>query len=210
MDTAEISYTQMASRPIMEETIKALLSRGVLAEIVQTKQEALERIKALIPGGVSVMVSGSQSLDEIGFTAYLNEGDHQWRNLAKEVAAENDPVRHRHLFLESTMADFYLGSVHAISKRGELVFASATGGQLPAYCFNSPNVIWVVGAQKITNSVAAALERVMGYWLPQETEKQRRLGHGGSFIGKFLIFEREAPASIRKLHLFLVNEPLGF
>ncbi|WP_121353570.1 LUD domain-containing protein [Flavisolibacter nicotianae] len=210
MDTTEISYTQIASRQVMDETIRALQSRNVLAEIVETKQEALERIKALIPAGVSVMVSGSQSLDEIGFTAYLNEGGHQWHNLAKEVTAEKDPERHHHLFLQSTMADFYLGSVHAISKRGELVFASASGGQLPAYCFNSPNVIWVVGAQKITNNVAAALERVMGYWLPQENEKQRRLGHGGSFIGKFLIFEREDPSSHRKLHLFLVNEPLGF
>ena len=210
MDTAEISYTQLASRQVMEENLNALNPPGVLAEKVPNKHDVLERIKALIPAGATVMVSGSQSLDEIGFTAYLNEGAHQWRNLAKEVAAEKDPERHRHRFLESTMADFYLGSVHAISKRGELVFASASGGQLPAYCYNSPNVIWVVGAQKITNNVAAALERVMGYWLPQEAEKQRRLGHGGSFIGKFLIFEREAPGSNRKLHLFLVNEPLGF
>ena len=90
------------------------------------------------------------------------------------------------------------------------MFASASGEQLPAYCFNSPNIIWVVGAQKITNNVAAALERVMGYWLPQEIEKQRQLGHGGSYIGKFLIFEREDPSQHRKLHLFLVSEPLGF
>jgi len=210
METAEISYTQLAPRQVVEETIKALQARGVLAEIVETKELALERIKSLIPAGVSVMISGSQSLDEIGFTAYLKEGDHQWHNLAREVADEKDPARHRQLTLQSTMADFYLGSVHAISKRGELVFASASGGQLPAYCYNSGNVIWVVGAQKITNNVAAALERVMGYWLPQEAEKQRQLGHGGSFIGKLLIFEREDPGQHRKIHLLLVNEILGF
>lgn len=210
METAEISYTQLASRQVMEDTVKALQLRGVLAEIVETKAVALQKVRDLIPPGASVMISGSQTLDEIGFTPYLNEGAHQWRNLAKEVSMEKDPERHHQLFLQSTMADFYLGSVHAISRRGELVFASATGGQLPAYSYNSPNIIWIVGAQKITNNVAAALERVMGYWLPQETEKQRRLGHGGSFIGKFLIFEREAPDTHRKLHLFLVNEPLGF
>jgi hypothetical protein len=210
MDTTEITYTQLASRQVMEDTVKALQARGVLAEIVETKAEALERIKTLITDGASVMISGSQTLDEIGFTAYLNEGTHNWHNMAKEIAEEKDPVKHRHLVVQSTMADFYLGSVHAISKRGELVFGSASGGQLPAYCFNSPNIIWVVGAQKITNNVAAALERVMGYWLPQEVEKQRQLGHGGSFIGKFLIFEREDPSQHRKLHLFLVNESLGF
>lgn len=210
MHTDEITYTEIPSRQVIEETVKALQSRGVLAEIVETKAAALERIKDIIPAGATVMVSGSQSLDEIGFTEFLKEGEHSWHNLAKEIAEEKDPTLHHQLLLQSTMADFYLGSVHAISKRGELVFASATGGQLPAYCFNSPNIIWVVGAQKITNNVAAALERVMGYWLPQENEKQKRLGHGGSFIGKFLIFEREDPRLHRKIHLLLVNEPLGF
>lgn len=210
METDEISYIQLPSRQVLEETIKALQPRGILAELVETKADALERVKSLIPAGVSVMTSGSQTLDEIGFTTYLKEGDHGWHNLAKELAEEKDPAQHHRLFLQSTMADFYLGSVHAISKRGELVFASATGGQLPAYSYNSQNVIWVVGAQKITNNVAAALERVMGYWLPQENEKQRRMGHGGSFIGKFLIFEREDPRLHRKIHLLLVNEPLGF
>lgn len=210
MQTAEITYTQMPSRQVMEETVKALQPRGVLAEIVDTKAAALERVKDIIPAGASVMTSGSQTLDEIGFTGFLKEGEHSWHNLAKDIAEEKDPSRHHQLLLQSTMADFYLGSIHAISKRGELVFASATGGQLPAYCFNSPNIIWVVGAQKITNSVAAALERVMSYWLPQENEKQRQLGHGGSFIGKFLIFEREDPRLHRKIHLLLVNEPLGF
>lgn len=210
METAEITYTQMPTRQVMEETIKALQARGVLAEVAETKAAALERIKDIIPAGASVMVSGSQSLDEAGFTTFLKEGEHSWQNLAKEISEEKDPGKQHQLLLQSTMADFYLGSVHAISKRGELVFASATGGQLPAYCFTSPNIIWVVGAQKITNSVAAALERVMGYWLPQETEKQKRLGHGGSFIGKFLIFEREDPRLHRKIHLLLVNETLGF
>lgn len=210
METDEISYIQLPSRQVLEETIKALQPRGILAELVETKADALERVKSLIPPGVSVMTSGSQTLDEIGFTTYLKEEAHGWHNLAKEIAEEKDPAQQHHLFLQSTMADFYLGSIHAISKRGELVFASATGGQLPAYSYNSQNVIWVVGAQKITNNVAAALERVMGYWLPQENEKQRRMGHGGSFIGKFLIFEREDPRLHRKIHLLLVNEPLGF
>lgn len=210
MDTTEISYNQLASQPVLSDTLRALQARGVLAELVDTKAQALERVKSLIPPGATVMTSGSQSLEEIGFTSYLNHGDHLWNNFAKLVAAESDPVQHQKLTLQSTMADYYLGSVHAVSKRGEMVFASEHGSQLPAYCYNSANVIWVVGAQKITNNVAAALERVMGYWLPQEAEKQKRLGHHSTFIGKLLIFEREAPDLHRKLHLLLVNEVLGF
>lgn len=210
MDTSEISYTQLAPPQVLNDTIANLQARGIRAELVETKAQALERIKALILPGASVMTSGSQSLEEIGFTTYFNEGDHLWNNFTKLIAQEKDPVKRQQLTLQSTMADYYLGSVHAVSKRGEMVFASEHGSQLPAYCYNSPNVIWVVGAQKITNNIAAALERVMGYWLPQENEKQKRLGHNETFIGKLLIFEREAPDLHRKLHLLLVNEVLGF
>ena len=57
MDTTEITYTQLPSRQLMEETIKALQPRGVLAEIVETKAAALERVKDIIPAGASVMIS---------------------------------------------------------------------------------------------------------------------------------------------------------
>ena len=48
---------------------------------------------------------------------------------------------------QGTLAEFFLGSVNALAETGELVFAS--GSQLPAYAYNSGNVIWVAGAQKI-------------------------------------------------------------
>ena len=106
---------------------------------------------------------------------------------------------------------FNLGSVNAIAETGELVFASATGSQLPAYAYSSRNVIWVAGAQKITPSLDEALRRVREYVLQMESERQKNVGNkGGSFIGRILIFEREPAYLRRNLHLILVNEVLGF
>jgi len=99
--------------------------------------------------------------------------------------------------------------VHLRSQRqGEIVIASASGSQIPAYAYSSNNVIWVVGAQKIVASLGDGLRRVREYCLPIESAKMRNLGYTGSAIGKLLIFERER-ASQRSLTLILVNEKLG-
>ena len=47
------------------------------------------------------------------------------------------------------------------------------------------------------------------YALPREDERMKSLGAPGSFIGKLLIFEREAAMMGRNIHLILVNEEVG-
>jgi hypothetical protein len=44
--------------------------------------------------------------------------------------------------------DFALGSVHAVTRDGVLVIASASGSQLASYAWGAGKVIFVVGAQK--------------------------------------------------------------
>jgi len=94
---------------------------------------------------------------------------------------------------------------------GELVFASGSGSQLPAYAYSSRNVIWVSGAHKITPTLDDALRRVREYTLPLEDERQKKFGNKtGSYIGRILIFEYEPAFLRRNLTLILVNEALGF
>ena len=87
--------------------------------------------------------------------------------------------------------------------------ASAGGGQLAAYVFSSPNVIWVAGVQKITPTLEDAIRRVREYALPREDQRMKELGRPGSIIGKLLIFEHEPPQLGRNIHLILVNEVVG-
>jgi len=113
---------------------------------------------------------------------------------------------------QAILADYFLGSIQAIAETGEILIASATGSQLPAYAFSSSNVIWVAGTQKISPTLKAAFHRVRDYVLPLEDQHMKQLygKESGSFIGKILVFEREAPYLQRKVHLLLVNEVLGF
>ena len=206
-----MSYTTLPDPDQLQRTIEAVKTRGIKVELVETKEVALVRLQALIPAGAVVMTGGSVTLTQIGFDALLISGNHPWRNFKADLLAEKDPVKQSALRLQGTQAEFFLGSVNAISETGELVFASATGSQLPAYAFTSRNIIWVVGAQKIAATLDEALRRIREYVLPLEDQRQKNAGNkNGTFIGRILILEREPVYLRRNLTLILVNEVLGF
>ena len=206
-----MSYTTLPDPGQLQRTIEAVKTRGIKVELVETKEVALVRLQALIPAGAVVMTGGSVTLTQIGFDALLISGNHPWRNFKADLLAEKDPAKQFAMRLQGTQAEYFLGSVNAISETGELVFASATGSQLPAYAFTSRNIIWVVGAQKIAATLDEALQRIREYVLPLEDQRQKNAGNkNGTFIGRILILEREPVYLRRNLTLILVNEVLGF
>jgi len=189
----------------------ALTERGHLPELVQTKEEALARIKELIPQGVSVQSGASRTLEEIGFIDLLKAGTHGWNNLKDAILAEKDPVKQAELRKHSVLSDFYLGSVHAVAETGEVVVASNSGSQLPHLVFTSPNMILVVGTQKITPDLNSSMARLKEVVFPLEDARMKSVGvEAGSYIAKTLIIDKEQPFMGRKSHIIFVNEKLGF
>ena len=206
-----MAYDTLPAPERVRRTVEAVNARGIHAEFVQTKEDALELVKALIPPGCVVMTGASVTLQQIGFEAVLISGDHPWRNFKADLLAEKDPIKQSAMRREGTLAEFFLGSVNALAETGELVFASGSGSQLPAYAYTSRNVIWVAGAQKITPTLEDAMRRVREYVLPLEDQRQKSLGNqAGSRINRILIIEGEPAYLRRNLTLILVNQVLGF
>lgn len=206
-----MAYDTLPAPEQVRRTVAAVNARGIHAELVETKEAALERVKALIPPGCVVMTGSSVTLQQIGFEEILISGDHPWRNFKADLLAEKDPNKQSTMRRQGTLAEYYLGSVNALAETGELVFASGSGSQLPAYAYNSRNVIWVAGTQKITPTLDDALRRVREYVLPLEDERQKSLGNkAGSRINRILIMEGEPAYLRRNLSLILVNQALGF
>ena len=206
-----MDYAALPTRERIDRTIEAVKARGINAELLETKEDALARIQEIIPKQAVVMTGGSVTLQQIGFEALLISGEHPWRNFKADLLAEKDPAKQTAMRRQGALAEFYLGSVNALAETGELVFASGTGSQLPAYAYTSRNVIWVSGTQKITPTLDDALRRVREYVLPLEDERQKKFGNKtGSYIGRILIFEYEPPFLRRNLTLLLVDQVLGF
>ncbi len=202
-------WVELADEVVMKRTSEALAGRGVHVEFLNNSEEALERLKNFIPSGVDVMTGSSTTLNEIGFVDFLKSGQHHWNSLKDKIVAEKDPQTQAELRKKSVLADYFLGSVHAVSQSGQVIIASNTGSQLAPYAYSSRNVIWVVGTQKIVSNLEEGMRRLHEYVYPLEDQRMKKAGFKGSTIGKILIFEKES-LPYRTITLMFVNEKLGF
>src|SRR3954471_22698245 len=122
-----MDFEKLATEESITKTIAALAEHNVEAVSVKDKAEALEKIKQLIPPGVSINTGASATLEQIGFIEYLKSGTHGWNNLKGAIAEEKDPIKQAALRHEAVLADYYLGSVHGLAETGEFVVGSNTG-----------------------------------------------------------------------------------
>jgi hypothetical protein len=130
--TARNPQTQKTDNAAIERTISALKSRNIDALLVDSGEEARKRLAQMIPTGAEVFKSTSETLDAIGYSEYLHQSN-LYRDLQAAITAEPDAARQRELRRLSTVAEYFIGSVHAIAETGEVVIASGSGSQLGAY-----------------------------------------------------------------------------
>jgi L-lactate utilization protein LutC len=205
-----MTYDLLASQEQVQRTMDALKTNGFEPMLVQSRQEALEQIKTLIPQGASVMTGASRTLEEIGFVDLLKAGGHGWNNLKDAIVVEKDPVAQNDLRQQSVHAEYFLVSVHAVTEAGQLIHASNSGSQIPSIAFTSKNVIFVVGTQKIVPTLEEGMARLHDYVFPLEDARMKSTGAPGSQISKILISEREPSFMQRTMRVLFVNEKLGF
>src|SRR5438445_318254 len=196
------------TRTRIERTFSALRERGITPIFVPDRRAALDELLKLMPKGATVAHGSSTTLQEIGFIDHLKNVTPGYRYQNPEWQAEDDPTRRGRIRAKlSVEADYFLGSVQAISETGEVIAADASGNRQAFYVYGPSHVIWVAGINKLVPTVEAGIRRVREVALPLESERVRRGGGTGSYIGKLVVYERERPG---RTTLILVGEDLGF
>lgn len=196
------------------EVVKAVsvkLAEGdFISYHVKNKEDALKKIKEIIPAGSSVVNGSSTTLEQIGFVDYLKSGDHSWVNMHEMVLVESDPIKKAKIRKEITISDYHLGSVQAVTEEGEMLIASGSGSNLPGITFNAKNVIFVVSTDKIVANLDEAMKRLKEYAWVKEDIRMKSIGYGGSNISKILIYRKEPKIMGRTCTVIFVDEKLGF
>ncbi|WP_254542836.1 lactate utilization protein [Halomarina pelagica] len=192
----------------LAEAVENLEARGFDVVVVDSGDEALDAVVDLLPAGVSVMHGHSTTLEEIGFTDYLAAGDHDWEDLHAQVFAVEDEGERAAARRRAQTADYFLGSVNAIARTGELVAADASGSRIGAYPFAAANLVLVSGANKIVPDLDAAFDRLEDVAYPLEDARAQDAYGVGSAIAKQLVYRRELEAG--RTTLVLVREALGY
>ena len=197
----------LASEMSILRTLESLTQRNLNALVVDSADEALSLLISLVPSGSEVYCGTSETLTGIGFPEFIRNNP-AYRSLDQEFESESDPQIKLELRRLSSISEYYVGSVQAISESGEVVIASSSGSQIGAYAFGAKQVILVSGTQKICPSLSDAITRVRGYSTNKHDEWLAEKGIGPAPIGKLLILEKEA--QLGRVTVLLIKEDLGW
>ncbi len=199
-------FTALPDERTLAETVAALEDQGFSVEVVDDLDAARERALARIPDGSSVMTYPSVTLEETGIAQAIEDGSANDSARSKVLALDR-ATQMREIKALMVLPDIALGSVHAITRDGTLVIASALGSQLASHAWGAANVIFVVGAQKLVPDLGAAHERIYEHSFKLEDARALEAYGQNSRVGKILEIHEEDPG---RIHVVLIRAVVGF
>jgi len=205
-DTAD-RFTTLPNESVLQATVVALEEHGFSVEVVDGLDAARTAVLARIPEGSSVMTNTSVTLAETGIADAINDSGGRWESARNAMFALDFATQAQQMKAIGGQPDYALGSVHAITRDGTLVIASASGSQLASYAWGAANVIFVVGAQKLVATLAAAHQRIYTHSLPLEDARAQAAYGQHSQVGKILEIHQELPG---RIHIVLIRQQVGF
>ena len=207
MDTTKTPdrFAALPDEDTLAATVTALEEHGFSVEVVDDLDAAREAVLARIPHGSSVMTNTSVTLQEAGIADAVNDSGH-YDSARARMAGLDFATQLQEMKVIGGQPDYALGSVHAITRDGVLVIASASGSQLASYAWGAANVIFVVGAQKLVPTLEAARDRIYSHSLVLEDGRAVAAYGQHSYVGKILEIHAELPG---RVHIVLVRQPVG-
>lgn len=200
------SFTALPDEQTLAATVVALEEHGFSVAVVDELDAAREAVLALIPQGSSVMTNTSVTLQETGIADAINDGG-PYDSARNKMFALDFETQMREMKAIGGQPEYALGSVHAVTRDGTLVIASASGSQLASYAWGAANVIFVVGAQKLVPNLEAARERIVEHSLKLEDARAYAAYGQKSYVGKVLEIHQELPG---RIHVVLIRQSVGF
>jgi hypothetical protein len=205
--TTSDRFTTLPDDETLAATVAALEDHGFSVEVVDNLDAAREAVLARIPAGSTVMTNTSVTLDETGIAAAINDEGGAYTSARNKMMAFTAATERQQMKAAAGQPDYSLGSVHALTRDGTLLIASASGSQLAAAVWGAANVIFVVGAQKIVPTLQAAHERIYQHSFPLEDARAMAAYGQGSAVRKILEIHEEVPG---RIHVVLIRKSVGF
>src|SRR4051794_13913184 len=199
-------FTALPGDQALAATVVALEEHGFSVEVVDGLDAAREAVLARIPRGSSVMTNTSVTLQETGIADVINDAG-PYESARNKMFALDFATQAQEMKAIGGQPDYALGSVHAVTRDGTLVIASASGSQLASYAWGAANVIFVVGAQKLVPNLEVAHQRIYQHSLKLEDARAQAAYGQHSSVGKILEIHQELPG---RIHLILIRQPVGF
>src|SRR5207245_11517693 len=146
----------------VRRTAAALEANGISVLRAADAAEAKRIVLGLIPDGSQVYHGASESLEESGIAEEIEKSG-RFEPLRPRIWSMDRKTQADEIRRLTSAPDVMLGSVHAVTERGSLLTASASGRQLGPSVTGAGRLIRAVGAQKMVCDREEVLRRVNGY-----------------------------------------------
>lgn len=153
----------MKTEEMIEKAMKALAENGMDPICVKTREEAVKEVEKLLWKGAVISCGGSVTLAESGILDLMRNGDY--------LFLDRDKMPREEVYQKTFSADVFLTSANAVTLRGELYNVDGNGNRVAAMIYGPKKVIVVVGANKLTEDLPAAIERVRRVAAPKNAAR---------------------------------------
>ncbi|MBI2598288.1 MAG: LUD domain-containing protein, partial [Candidatus Diapherotrites archaeon] len=145
--------------------------------------------------------------DQIGLSKEIQESG-KFSSVRKKIMSVDQKELRSAMRRMSSAVEYAIGSVHAVTQKGEVIIASNSGSQLAPYAYGAGKLVWIVGAQKIVKNLDEAFKRVYQHSFPLEDERAKKAYGMPSGVNKLLIVNKEIMPD--RISIIFVKEHLGF
>lgn len=156
------------NQKLAQELIKQLNRRHIEAFYCPTGEEAVKKVSELIADGSTVTWGGTATVRDLGIPAMLKNRETLQVLDRDEVET---PEEKQEMYLKAFSADVYLTSANAISEDGVIVNIDGNGNRIAAISWGPKRVIFVIGLNKVAQTVEAALARARGIASPINSQR---------------------------------------
>ena len=160
-----------------QKTLKSLKARNLKPYFTKNCKEARELMLNLIPRDAMVGLGDSSTIRQIGIIQHLRKRGTRVINpfdLGKKI--KDDATYLQYVFkpvIEATMCDVYLTGTNAITQDGRLLNIDGVGNRVAGMFWGHPQVILVVGKNKIVKNLDEAFRRVKNVIAPEHLKRRR-------------------------------------
>ena len=147
---------ELRNERLAERVIKNLKRRNMEAFYCPTAAEAVKKVSDLIADGSSVTWGGSMTIRDMGIPQALKDRGTLEVLDRDEVTDRDEVVK---IYERAFTADVYLSSANAIREDGVIVHIDGDGKRVAAMTWGPKRVIFIIGMNKVAQTVEAALQR---------------------------------------------------
>ena len=211
MTTKELRNERLA-----QTIIKNLKRRHIEGFYCPTGADAVNKVVELIEDGSSVTWGGTMTVRDLGSPEVLKRRG-TLEVIDRDLATTAEEKQS--MYLRAFSTDVYLSSANAISEDGVIVNIDGNGNRVAAITWGPKKVIFVIGLNKVAQTVEAALARARStaspvnaarfdIKTPCQTDGVCHNCNSADSICNYVHFLRNSPRG--RHQVVLVGEDLGY